>query len=106
MDTKIINDVPNSEIIYSAHGAGAGMDTESMNWHSQRSFSKWTTTIRLEFHTCDQIKRSRKKRAPDSEKKLKVHFYASLKKHIRESDCDHHHRREINGRKNCINTDQ
>ena len=50
MDTKIINDVPNSEIIFLlAHGAGAGMDTEFMNHIAKGVSQKGITTIRFEF---------------------------------------------------------
>ena len=75
MDTNLINDVPNSEIIFLlAHGAGAGMDTEFMNHIAKGVSQKGITTIRFEFPYMTKSREVGKKRAPDSEKKLKAHF--------------------------------
>ena len=75
MDTKIIDDVPNSKIIFLlGHGAGAGMNTEFMNHIANGVSQKGVKTIRFEFPYMTKSREVGKKRAPDSEKKLKAHF--------------------------------
>ena len=75
MDTKIINDVPNSKFIFIlSHGSGAGMNTEFMNHIAKGVTQKGIKTIRFEFPYMTKSREVGKKRAPDSEKKLKAHF--------------------------------
>ena len=72
MDTKIIDDVPNSKIIFLlGHGAGAGMNTEFMNHIAKGLSQKGIKTIRFEFPYMTKSREVGKKRAPDSEKRLK-----------------------------------
>jgi uncharacterized protein len=75
MDTTIINDAPNSNIIFIlAHGAGAGMSTDFMNHIAQGVSQKGVRVIRFEFPYMTKSRNVGKRRAPDSPKKLKAHF--------------------------------
>ena len=75
MDTKIINDVPNSTVVcILAHGAGAGMDTDFMNYIAEGLSQKGIRVVRFEFPYMTKSREIRKKRAPDTEAKLKSHF--------------------------------
>ena len=75
MDTKIIDEVSNSKFIFIlAHGSGAGMNTEFMTRIARGISQKGVMTIRFEFPYMTKSRKLGKKRAPDSEKKLKAHF--------------------------------
>ena len=79
MDTKIINDVPNSTVVcILAHGAGAGIDTDFMNHVAEGLSQKGIRVIRFEFPYMTKSRTLGKKRAPDTEKILKAHFLSII----------------------------